>query len=116
MNKTELKTVLILIILTGIGCVTRLPWWLFLLPIFIFGVLTTILNWNIRGFLTGFIAGFSVWFLGNLYYHLHYNGIILKRTADVVSIPLVTLLVFMGLIGGVLAGLAFYTGRQILKK
>ncbi|AEV98666.1 hypothetical protein A4D02_34790 [Niastella koreensis] len=92
--------------------IDSLPWWSFTITIFITGAVTTLLKWNISGFITGFISGVIVWTGGNLYYHLLYDGIIFRKTG-----PVTALLFFClaGLAGGLLAGLSLYTGKRLME-
>lgn len=89
-----------------------LPWWSFTITIFIVGAVTTLLKWNISGFITGFISGVIIWTGGNLYYHLLYNGIIFKKTGP---IPALLFFCLAGLAGGLLTGLSLYAGRKLLE-
>jgi hypothetical protein len=88
-----------------------LPWWSFSVPVAISGALSNLKKWNFNAFGIGFTAGFFVWFVANLYFHLSYNGIILKKMGVLLSIPTVLVMLIAGLIGGLVTGLALYTGR-----
>lgn len=110
-NADTLKTILLLF---AIVIVTRLieslPWWIFTVPVLALGMFITVRKWTVNTFWTGFLCGFVLWLGANLYFHLSYNGNILNRIGEG---PKVLLLVFSGLIGGLLVGLALYTGRAI---
>jgi len=118
MNKmkiTMIKTLIItVIIMLVIQLAEGLPWWFFVIPVMIFGIYISIRKWNVRAFPVGFSAGFLVWFAGNLYFHLTYNGIVLKKIGLLLSVPTVIVLLVAGIIGGLIAGLALYTGQHVL--
>lgn len=106
--------ILLLVIIT-FSSISILPWWSFLLPVFISGVIANYLNWIISSFFIGFLCGFISWFCVNLYYDLTFNGAILLKIANSISISKYILLVASGLVGGLITGLAYYSGYIILK-
>jgi hypothetical protein len=91
-----------------------LPWWFFVIPVLLFGTATTFLNWEVKGFLTGFIAGFIVWFGGNLYFDMTYTRVLYK-IGLLLSVPGIIVLLAAGVIGGLLSALALHTGRTIVQ-
>jgi len=108
-----IKSILILIpIIIITGLIDRLPWWSFVVPVFIVGLLIGYLQWNIPTFTVGFLAGFIVWVGVNMFYDVTGNGIALKKIADVFSIPKAVVLLMAGLIGGLQTGLALFTGKR----
>jgi len=103
------------IVMISLGNVQVLPWWTFLLPVLILGNVLTLLKLNLNAFMLGFIAGFLIWFGGNSVFDIKYNGFILVKLADLLSVPKILLFLTSGIIGGILAGLAMYVGKNILK-
>jgi hypothetical protein len=90
-----------------------LPWWTFIIPMVAGGILIVIKKWNVACFPVGFLAGFAVWAGGNLYYHKIYGGAILGRL-DLGNAAIAIL--FAGIIGGLLTGLALYTGKAFMQE
>lgn len=103
----------VILILLIIGRIDFLPWWAFVIPIMIFGFLITYKNTRFPAFATGFIAGFLVWCLGNIYFDISGSGLMLKRMADLLFIHKIVFLFISGLVGGTMAGLSLYTGKAI---
>lgn len=111
-RKYYIRTVLLLIVLILLfRMVPALPWWTFLIPVIICGAVITWLRWQVHTFLTGFFAGFVIWLGAHLCFQLQYNGDILGRFG---TLPEILLLFASGCIGGLLTGLALYTGRTIV--
>ena len=118
--KSKLIQSLLVIIICGIviislGNVDFLPWWIFLLPILILGSILTLLKLNLNAFMLGFISGFLMWFGGNLLFDFQYDGSILAKCANLLSIPKILLVFLSGIIGGILTGTAMYVGKNIFK-
>ena len=109
--KTILLTVVILLLTRIIG---SLPWWSFVVPVTIFGVVITIKKWEVSGFAAGFAAGFLTWLGANLFFDLSSNGIVLTRIGLLISVPKIVVLLISGMIGGLLTGLALHTGQSIV--
>jgi hypothetical protein len=112
-----LKTIsLIVVLMILTGMINGLPWWSFVIPVSILGVIISYRKWNVPGFAVGFIAGFMVWLMANLYFDITLGGTILNKMALLLSLSKITLLLFSGIIGGVLTGLALYTGKSIVSE
>lgn len=110
--KDNLKTAFIVIVgAIATMKINSLPWWSFIVTVFIIGAVITLIKWNVRSFMTGFISGVIIWAGGNLFYHLLYSGIILKKAGPT---PTLLFLVSAGLAGGLLTGLALYSGKKLL--
>jgi hypothetical protein len=92
-----------------------LPWWSFVIPVILLGIFISFLEWKIASFAVGFLSGFLVWLGCNNYFDSIYNGILLHKLAPLLFMNKVTLLLASGLIGGLLTGLALYTGKTVLK-
>lgn len=118
--KTKLIQSTLVIIICGIiiisfGNIYFLPWWIFLLPVLVLGNALTLLKLNLNVFILGFISGFVIWFGGNSLFDIKYNGFILVKCANLLSVSKILLLFASGIIGGLLTGIAMYVGKNILK-
>ena len=112
---TNLKTMLILIVLiAGTGMIEIFAWWSFVVPVLLLGVLAAVKNWEVSGFMVGFLAGFIVWFGANWYFDMTLNGVTLNKLGLLLSIPKIAVFLFSGITGGLLTGLAFFAGKSIL--
>jgi uncharacterized integral membrane protein len=101
------------LLILGCGFITGAPWWLFVVPVFMWGAGIRFLQWRQPVFLLGFIAGCLVWAGANMYFNSRYNNV-LNKIGLLLSVP--TTLVFIGaaIIGGLLSALALYTGHMLL--
>ncbi len=97
------------------GALNFLPWWSFLIPVFLLGVLLPLQKWKVDPFLCGFIAGFLVWVLSTTYLEVFYKGELLQSVAKIMKIKYYLLYIVVGLIGGLLTGLAVYSGYLLRK-
>ena len=88
-----------------------MPWWGFLIPVLVLGMVIGFRKWQVSGFLIGFLCGFLLWLGGNLYFHIIYHGNILQKLG---TGPGIAILIVSGIVGGVLTGLALHTGRAIM--
>jgi len=102
----------VLILLTRIP--GSLPWWTFIIPVVILGIVITIWKWKVSTFAMGFLCGFIIWFGANLYFDLTFNGAIMSRIGLLFTVPRIVVLLLSGVIGGVLTGLALFTGRSMV--
>lgn len=107
--------VILLLIIITFSSISTLPWWSFLVPVFISGIIAKYLNWIISSFFIGFLCGFISWFCVNLYYDITFNGTILLKIANSISISKYILLIASGLVGGLITGIANYSGYNLLK-
>jgi hypothetical protein len=103
---------IVLIVLTRL--VDALPWWSFVVPVLVFGGVISLLRWQVSGFMAGFLAGFIIWFGVNALYDAQNGGLMMNRVAELISIPKMVVLILSGLLGGLLSGLALYTGKGLL--
>jgi len=115
MNKKysdNLKTAGLLVpLILLVKLVPALPWWAFLVPVLALGIFSGMQRWQASLFLVGFFSGFAIWLGGNVFFHLLYQGHLLERIG---AGPSVVVLLVSGLLGGVLTGLALYTGRAMV--
>ncbi|MFC0516385.1 hypothetical protein ACFFGT_19415 [Mucilaginibacter angelicae] len=89
-----------------------LPWWFFCIPLLLLGMLITFLGWKVPTFIIGFLAGFSVWVIGNLYFS-HDGNPVLDQIGAIISVNSKMIIFFSGLVGGLLTGLSLHTGHKI---
>ena len=119
MEAKPVRSILVMVIcgviIISLGNIDLLPWWFFILPVIMLGYCLNLLEWDLNAFMVGFIAGFFIWFGGNLLFDLQYNGSILVKLANLLGVPKVVLLFVSGSAGGTLTGLAMYIGKNILK-
>jgi hypothetical protein len=76
------------------------------------GTVFTCRQWVVPVFSLGFLAGFIVWFGGNLHFDLTGNGIMLSKMGQLLFIPKIGVILISGIVGGFVACLALYTGEN----
>lgn len=114
-KKHSVKTFFITIVIVFLtGLIDSLPWWSFIIPIALLGILLNFLKWNISSFSIGFLAGFIIWSGTNFYLDRTGNGIMLNKISELLLTNKFVLLMVAGVIGGLLSGLALYTGTSAL--
>lgn len=113
--KKVLVFAILLIVITLTGLLTQLPWWSFTVPVFFMGVLLPLQKWKVLPFVWGFLAGFLVWLMATVYFNSVYDGEFMNSVAQIGNVSITLLYVVIGLIGGVLSGLAFYSGYLLRK-
>lgn len=86
-----------------------LPWWGFVIPLVVLGMVMTWKRVGASYFTIGFLTGFLVWIGGSLFFHFRFNGIFLGQFKPVIQI---ILLIVAGIIGGIVTGLALYVGHS----
>lgn len=102
--------------ITIIQLIDFLPWWSFLIITFVLGFVFTYKQWNIESFKIGFIAGFLNWLCVSLIFHLYFDGILIKKIVSIFYLNETLFFIFTGIIGGIINGLASYSGYNILVK
>ncbi|MDP1800259.1 MAG: hypothetical protein Q8L81_02820 [Bacteroidota bacterium] len=122
MMKKILALTIVVLISTVIQIVAILPWWSFLIPIFFLGILLPMEKWKVSSFPTGFFSGFLVWVVATFYYEATYDGEIIDKIAKIIMDPysffylnFIIIYSIIGLIGGLLTGLALYSGFLLRK-
>jgi hypothetical protein len=105
---------LILVVITE--SVTIIPWWSFLIVSLLMGLLFSKKNLSIPPFVCGFVSGFINWFASSLFFHYSYNGLLMQKIAPVFFLPNILLIIAIGVICGLLNGLACYTGYTVFVK
>lgn len=118
MKRKPISNILAVLICIVLIVITRLsdalPWWSFVVPVLIFGGVISLLRWQVSGFVAGFIAGFIIWFGVNLFYDAQNGGLMMDRVAQLIFVPKLVMILIAGLLGGLLSGLALYTGKGLL--
>jgi hypothetical protein len=104
--------VLLFAVILVVKLFDAIPWWSFIVPVLALGILAGTKGWKVSGFATGFVTGFVTWAAANLFFHLTFDGNLVSRVGAPAGI---ILLIASGLIGGLLTGLALYTGQQVMK-
>jgi hypothetical protein len=113
----NVKTAIVLIPLIILAGITKaFPWWGFVIPVFIVGIIVTVKKWEVSAFGVGFLSGFIIWFGVSVYFDLTSDGAILYKLGMVLSVPKIIVILISGLLGGLLAGLALYSGKSIVFK
>ncbi len=90
-----------------------LPWWSFLVMSFFMGLIYTKREKNINSFICGFVSGFANWFLASLFFHVLYEGILMEKVSSILLVPTFILFAGIGVISGILNGLACYSGYSL---
>jgi hypothetical protein len=112
-NSATVAALIVVIVASGLA--DSLPWWFFVLPVLLLGIVSRWKGWVVPGFPLGFTAGFLVWFGGNLFYGFVFGGAVLQKIGSNYSLPGFVMLLLSGLPGGILAGLAFYAGKRMFR-
>jgi len=94
---------------------SSLPWWSFLVPLFLLGVFLPLVKWKVNAFLTAFFGGLFTWIGATLYYEMTYEGQLIEAIGEVMQLNPILLYGLVGLIGGTLSGLAVYSGFLLRK-
>lgn len=104
----------LVLLIVLIRMVDSIPWWSFLIPVGLFGMLITSWKWEVATFTTGFLSGLVIWVAASIYYHLRLGGSAFEKLGAVMSVPGPVVVLAAGMIGGLLTGLALYTGSIVL--
>lgn len=105
---------LVAILIFLVKSFTWLPWWSFVVPIWALGIVISLRKGPVAGFPVGFITGFLIWSLTNLYYDTAINGHVLERISLLLSVHKTVVLLGAGVIGGLVTGLALHIGNSML--
>lgn len=108
--KTIVTILLLGLVSVAVQAMAFLPWWSFVVPIFLLGIGLPLKRWNVSAFLLGFTAGFLVWVISTIYFEMQYEGEIIKKISLLFNMPKLVLYGCIGSMGGVLTGLSFYSG------
>lgn len=108
--KKIITLVIVIIVSTAVQLVDGLPWWSFVVPVFLLGVFLPLQKWKVPSFVWGFIAGFLVWTLTTIFYEQKFDGEVMSKAAHIANVNAFLLYLLVGAIGGILSGLALYSG------
>ena len=86
-------------------------WWSFVIPLIGLGMYTSWRKWPVPAFLAGFLAGFVLWIVMNIYFDNRGGGVMLQKLSELATVPAPLVLLVSGIIGGLVSGLACHTGR-----
>lgn len=107
----EIILILTLIaIAIGVQLITLLPWWFFLFVTFSSAYIMPNVSLKIPIFMVGFIVGFVSWLGPFAFFHFIYEGDIVTPIAEIIGIYNIILLLIIGVMGGLINALAFYSG------
>ena len=112
LQKNTILIVFLVFILFSIQ-IQWFPWWTHIVPIVLAGALASYFNWNIPVFSIGFITGFITWCGMNIYYNQMYSGQLFDKLGRLANINQLIVLLISGIIGGMLTGLALFTGEKL---
>ena len=109
-------TVILLILIPVVKMIDYLPWWAFVVPVLALGIVAAWRKWQVAAFQVGFLCGLITWLVGNLYLDARFNGVLLDKIGVLFSVSRPVVLLTSGIIGGLLTGLALFTGKTIFFK
>jgi hypothetical protein len=110
--KTALLTIVLIVV---VGLIDALPWWSFIVPVVMLGMVTSYLRWKVSGFLLGFSIGFILWIAFNLFFDVTVGRGLLDQISSVLGYSSVLVLLIAGLTGGILTGLSLHAGKHMIK-
>jgi hypothetical protein len=113
---SALVTVTLSAVIMLFGNLAVLPWWSFLAPVMLTGMLIQARQWKIPFITIGFLSGFIVWLGANVYYDLTLNNLILNKIALLFTVPKIVVLLMAGATGGLLTALALFSGKLLWHK
>ena len=96
--------------------ISVLPWWSFLLMSLLMGFIYSKKDIKVKPFINGFISGFINWFTASLFFHYLYEGVLMEKVAVIFFMPSFLLMIVIGIVCGLLNGLACYAGYSVFVK
>jgi len=102
-------------LITAVCVMTFLPWWSFVVVCFIYGVLLSLLKFDLYFFVGGFVAGILSWSGATFLFSYQSDSNVLVRVAPMVGLSELGLIIIAGLVCGVLTGLSVYCGGKIIR-
>ncbi|MDX1684166.1 MAG: hypothetical protein R3275_02960 [Saprospiraceae bacterium] len=111
--RNELRLVL-MITLIGIPLMSLGVWWGVFLAAMISSLLVRIGNWS-RVLFIGSITGFLIWLIWSAVLYFDGGLIISQRIGELFHLHPMLLLLFSGILGGILSGLGAVSGDILLK-
>jgi len=109
-KRSALLLIVVMAIVVFVKMIPGAAWWSCVIPIVALGVWVGLKKWTVAGLGIGFLAGFLLWPGAILFFHWRYQGGLLPRLG---LAGMVIFLLAAGLTGGLLCGLALYTGKTI---
>jgi hypothetical protein len=113
--KTIITVVILIIVSVGIQMMDSLPWWSYLVAVFLIGFGLPLQKWKVWSFFWGFIAGLVVWIGSTIYFEMAFKGEIVRSLGKLIELNDNIIYLIIGSIGGVLTGLSFYSGFLLRK-
>ncbi|MBS1664525.1 MAG: hypothetical protein JST68_25995 [Bacteroidetes bacterium] len=91
--------------------VTAAPWWSYVIPAFGLGMYAAFRKWKTACLRVGFLTGFLVWVCADAWFQHSLHGGLFRLAGRAGGMA-----VFFasGIIGGLLSGLALYSGKSLL--
>ena len=114
--KTIIYILIIIVTCALVQSVSVLPWWTFVIPVFLIGILMSKKEVNKMPFFTGFLAGFILWVAATFFFHLRYGGRTLEVIPSLINFKKPVAVIIIGLIGGLITGLSLLSGYMLFKK
>ncbi|MEO1516977.1 MAG: hypothetical protein AAFV95_18280 [Bacteroidota bacterium] len=108
--KTVALFLLLLIASAAIQLLAFLPWWSFAALCFLLGATLPFRSWNAPPFGIGFLSGCCLWIGATLWYQPSFGESLLASLGQNFGVPSFALLLCIGVLGGLLSGLAVYAG------
>lgn len=105
---------ILFLIIIPVKLIPEIPWWGFIIPVFLLGLLLKYLNFTILYFFVGFLAGFIIWAGFSIYFDIVYSGAMLQKLGGVISVSRSVVILISGFLGGLLSGLALFAGQYLL--
>ncbi len=117
MIRSVIYILVLVLLITGISLITILPWWTFTIPCFLIGIWHSHKKINGYPFSSGFLAGFIVWAGSTVFFHKYFGGNVINTLSGLLNnISPVLVILLIGAIGGLMTGLAVFTGSMLFKK
>ena len=120
MKNSILKFIVTSLALSGIIFLTCLiksiPWWSFIIPSVLFGLLFPFHKMKFHSFPLGFFSGFSTWLFSSMIIYKVKEANNIVKIGNVFHIPFEAIFLVTAIIGGVLVGLSVYVGSLVVKR
>jgi hypothetical protein len=112
-NRLLLYFIVIAVISLGLWIFPS-PWWLYLVPVFICGMVLSYWQPGESYAMIGFIGGFITWLVVNWYFDWSIGGGMLNKTGELMGLSGVWVFFIAGSIGGVTTSLSLYSGARCM--
>jgi hypothetical protein len=104
---------ILLLVIVATKALSAIPWWSFVISVMLLGMVLKWARYDIPYFMIGFVTGFLLWLGANAYFDMTMPGLVFEKLGKILSVPKIAIMVISGVMGGLLSGLAFYTGKQL---